>query len=79
MQANEIQANHCYATAENQQRKVVRVDHEKVWYETFRADRPGVWLPAHAEDAPSSLPDFASEVCVKSIASITRESAPAGN
>jgi hypothetical protein len=62
MQASEIKAGHCYATAENQQRKVVRVERDKVWFETFRADRPGVWLSAHAEDAPRSVREFAAEV-----------------
>ena len=62
MQAGEIKAGHCYATAENQQRKVVRLERDKLWYETFRADRPGVWLPAHADEAPRSLADFAAEV-----------------
>jgi hypothetical protein len=62
VQGSDIKAGHCYATAENQQRKVVRVEEDKVWYETFRADRPGVWLPAHAEDAPPALATFADEI-----------------
>jgi hypothetical protein len=61
MQASEIKAGHCYTTAQNQQRKAVRVEQDKVWYEIFRADRPGVWLPAHPEDAAPSLAEFAAD------------------
>jgi hypothetical protein len=62
MQSNEIKAGHCYATGENQHRKVTRIDSGKVWYETYRADVPGTWEPAHAVDAAPSLQSFAAEV-----------------
>ena len=45
MQTNEIKTGRCYATAENQHRKVTRIDGGKVWYETYRADVPGTWKP----------------------------------
>ncbi len=62
MQTNEIKTGRCYATAENQHRKVTRIYGGKVWYETYRADVPGTWKPAHAADAAPSLDAFAAEV-----------------
>jgi hypothetical protein len=71
MQATEIKAGHCYATAENQHRKVTRIEAGKVWYETYRADVPGTWEPAHAVDAAPAVESFAADVmqevpCVES-------------
>jgi hypothetical protein len=71
MQPSEIKAGHCYATTDNQHRKVARIDSGKVWYETYRADVPGTWGPAHAADAAPSLELFAADVvqevpCVES-------------
>jgi hypothetical protein len=71
MQASEIKAGHCYATAENQHRKVTRIASGKVWYETYRADVPGTWTPAHAPESAPTLQAFAADVtqevpCVES-------------
>jgi hypothetical protein len=71
MQANEIKAGHCYATADNQHRKVARIEAGKVWYQTYRADVPGTWEPAHAPDSAPTLESFAAEMmqevpCVES-------------
>jgi hypothetical protein len=71
MQASEIKAGHCYATAENQHRKVRRIEAGKVWYETYRADVPGTWAPAHAPESAPTLETFAADVmqevpCVES-------------
>jgi predicted nicotinamide N-methyase len=71
MQPSDIKAGHCYATAENQHRKVTRIEAGKVWYQTYRADVPGTWAPAHPTDAAPSLDAFVAEVtqevpCVES-------------
>ena len=62
MRTSQIKAGHCYATAENQHRKVTRIEAGKVWYDTYRADVPGTWKPAHAAGAAPSLETFAAEV-----------------
>jgi hypothetical protein len=71
MQTSDIKAGRCYATAENQHRKVTRIEAGQVWYETYRADVPGTWKAGHGGDAAPSLDEFAAEVtqevpCVES-------------
>ncbi len=62
MRPDDIKTGHCYATADNQHRKVTRIADGKVWYDTYGADVPGTWKPAHAADAAPSLGAFAREI-----------------
>ena len=63
---SEIVVGGIYATANNQERRVTKIENGKVFYESRGGNVKNDWAPGHTLASPPSIENFA-EACEKVI------------
>ena len=58
--APEVVVDGIYATANNQERRVSRIENGKVFYESRGGSAKNAWSPGHTLANPPSIEDFAT-------------------
>lgn len=68
IQISDVVVGGIYATANNQERRVSRIDQGKVFYESRGGNENNEWAPGHTLASPPSIESFA-DACDRIISS----------